>query len=80
MTEIILIQLLFFTVGSKQKNKNENAEYHDVFIPFKSQLYSKLASSIFLLFGPWNLVLYVHVFMSSILADVQRLHKKGKLG
>ena len=37
-TEIVLIQVFLFAVGSKQKNKNENKKYHSAFIPFKSQL------------------------------------------
>ena len=53
--EIVLIQLLFFNVGSKQINENENTEYHGTLIPFKSQLYPKPGSSIFLLFGSWSL-------------------------
>ena len=33
MTEIVLIQMFFFTIASKQKNKkNENTEYHGTFI------------------------------------------------
>ena len=41
--EIVLIQVFFFTVRSKQKNENENeyTEYHGTFILFKSQLESK---------------------------------------
>ena len=27
VTEIVLIQIFFFTIGSKQKNKTENTEY-----------------------------------------------------
>ena len=65
MMEIVLIKVFFFTVGSKQKNKNEMMEYHGTFIPFKSQLYSKLASPIFLLFRSWNSVLYLHVWIKS---------------
>ena len=57
VTEIVLIQMFFFTVDSKQKNKNENTEYHGTFI----QVYSKPRSSIFLLLGSWNLVLYLLV-------------------
>ena len=37
VTEIVLIQMFFFTIGSKQKNKNENTEYHGTFI----QVYSR---------------------------------------
>ena len=50
MTEIVLIQVFFFTVGSKT-NKNENTENHGALIPLKSQLYLKLASSIFRVSG-----------------------------
>ena len=63
--EIVLIQMFFFTVGAKQKNENENTEYHGTFTPFKSQFYSKPRSSIFLLFGSWNLLLYLHVWVKS---------------
>ena len=64
MTEIVLIQVFFFTVGSKT-NKNENTENHGALIPLKSQLYLKLASSIFLVSGWCNLVLYLHVWVKS---------------
>ena len=39
--EIVLIQVFFLTVGSKQKDENENMERHDNFmpVPFKSQLF-----------------------------------------
>ena len=47
--EIVLIQVFFLTVGSKQKN-NKNAEYLGTFIPFESQLYSKSGSFIFFFF------------------------------
>ena len=53
----------FFNLVSKQKkNKNENMEQHGTFTPFKSHLYSKSGSSVFLLFGSWSLVLYLYVF------------------
>ena len=45
---------------SKQKNKNENTEYHGMFISFEGHLYSKQGSLIFLLFGSWNLVKSSH--------------------
>ena len=61
--EIVLTQVLFFNIGSKQKSKNENTEYHDTFIPFKSQLYSKPGSFIFLLFELWGLVLYLYFWV-----------------
>ena len=35
---------------SEQKNKNENTEYHGMFISFEGHLYSKQGSLIFLLF------------------------------
>ena len=85
VTEIVLIQMLFSTIGSKQKNKIENTEYHGTFI----QVYSRLRSSIFLLLGSWNLVSWNLIFFLGIvkifpiilpsnLVDVQRLHEKGK--
>ena len=85
VTEIVLIQMLFSTIGSKQKNKIENTEYHGTFI----QVYSRLRSSIFLLLGSWNLVSCNLIFFLGIvkifpiilpsnLVDVQRLHEKGK--
>ena len=64
VTEIVLIEMLFFTVSSKQKSKNEKTKYHGTFIPFKSQLYSMPRISIFLLFGSWNLVFYLHVWVN----------------
>ena len=44
--EVVLIQVSFLTVSSKQKNKNEHTEYHDIFISFKSHVYSKDGSLI----------------------------------
>ena len=87
VTEIVFIQVFFFTVASKQKNKNEYTENHGAFISFKSQLYWKLVGSIFLLFGSCNFSIIssclckVKVFLiilPSNLVDVTRLHKKGK--
>ena len=37
-TEVIFIQLLSYNVISKQKNKNEDTEYHGMFISFKNHL------------------------------------------
>ena len=37
-TEVVFIQLLSYNGVSKQKNKNENTEYHDMFISFKNHL------------------------------------------
>ena len=61
VAEIVLIQVFFLPVGSKQKNKNELAEHHGMFIPFKSRVYSKHRSPIFHLFASWKMVLYFHV-------------------
>ena len=58
-TEVVLTQLLSYNVVSKHKNKNENTKYSSMFISFKSHLYSKQGSSIFLLFGSWSLALYL---------------------
>ena len=43
-----------------KNNKNEQAEYHDIFIPFKDNIFSKQGSHISLLFGTWILVLLPH--------------------
>ena len=58
------IQLLSYNVVSKQKNKNENTEYHGMFISFKSHLYSRQGSPIFLLFDSLSLVLYLLVWLN----------------
>ena len=58
VTEVVFIRMFFLTVGSKQKNKDENMKYHCTFTLFKIQLYSKQENSTFLLFGLWNLALY----------------------
>ena len=60
-TEVVLTQLLSYNVVSKHKNKNENTEYHGIFISFKSHLYSKEGSPICLLFGSWSLALFLLV-------------------
>ena len=57
------IQLLSYNVVSKQKNKNENTEYHGMFISFKSHLDSKQGSPIFLLLDSLSLVLYLLVLV-----------------
>ena len=44
-----------------RNKRNECTEYHGTSIPFKSQFYSKYGSPTFLLFRPWNLVLYLSV-------------------
>ena len=58
------IQLLSYNVVSKQKNKNENTEYHGMFISFKSHLYSRQGGPIFLLFDSLSLVLYLLVWLN----------------
>ena len=67
MTEIVLIQVLFFTVASKQKIKNENTEYHGTFLPRKSQFYSKPTSPFFSgkkkLFKKKTLLVLYYIFM-----------------
>ena len=63
--EILFIQISFLTVGSKQKNKNENTEYHRIFIHFKGQVYSRQGIPIFLLLESWSLVLYLRVWVKS---------------
>ena len=50
MTEVVCIQVCFFTIGSKN-NDNKYAEYHAIFIPFKGQIYLKQGSHVSLLFG-----------------------------
>ena len=50
VSAIILIQVFFFPVGCKWKNKNENRKYHDILISFKIQLYSEPGSFTFLFF------------------------------
>ena len=50
-TEVVLTQLLSYNVVSKHKNKNENTEYHGMFISFESLLYLKQGSPIFLRLG-----------------------------
>ena len=84
VTEIVLSEVLFLTVGSKQENKNELMEYYGIFIPFKTRVYSKHGSPIFLMSGSWKMVLHLHVWEKgdnsnlTNLVDVQRLHENGK--
>ena len=42
VTEVVLIQVSFLTIGSKQNE--EHVEFHDIFIPFKDKIYSKQGS------------------------------------
>ena len=73
--EIAFIQVFFFSVGFKQKNKNENTEYNGSFIPFKSQLYSKPGSSIFLLFESWILEYWhLQTIQKSALLKTREIH------
>ena len=64
-TEVVLVQLCSYTVVSKQNNKNENKEYYGTFISFKSHLYSKQESPIFLLFASRSIVLHLYVWVKS---------------
>ena len=64
VTKIVLIQVLFLPLLLNKQNKIENTEYHGASTLFKSQLYSKLGSLIFLLFGSWNLELYLYVWVN----------------
>ena len=56
--EVVRIQVSFPAVRSNKKD--EHAESHDIFIPFKDKIYSKQGSHISLLFGTWTLVLFPH--------------------
>ena len=86
--EVVLIQVSFLTVGSRHKNKNVLTEYHDIFISFKSRVYSKHGSPIFPLFGVMGFSIISPHFgkgqdfsgNSSLtnLVDVQRLHENCK--
>ena len=60
MAEVALIQVSFLNVGSqqKQKIKNEHTEYHIVFKPLKSLVYSKHGSPTFLSIGSLSLALF----------------------
>ena len=60
ITVVVLTQVHFPAVGSKQKNNDEHTESHDIFILFKDKIYSKQGSHISLLFGTWTLVLFPH--------------------
>ena len=63
--EVVLNQLFLLTVGSKDKNY-KHTQYHAILIPFKSQVYTKHGSPIFLIFELWILVPYLHVYISTI--------------
>ena len=54
MREVVLIQVSFLQLALKKNNNNKHAEYHDSFIPFKGQIYSKQGSHISLLFCTWT--------------------------
>ena len=60
VAEVALIKVSFLKIGSKQNNKNEHGEYHDILNSFKDKIYSKQGSHISLLFGTWTLVLFPH--------------------
>ena len=61
---VVLLPLKKFSFSCR-KNKNENTEYHGIFISVKSQLYSKQESPIFLLFESWSLLLSLHARVKS---------------
>ena len=44
----------FLPLALNKNNNNKHAEYHDIFIPFKGQIYSKQGRHISLLFGKWT--------------------------
>ena len=51
----------FLTLVLNKKIKMDTRNnYHGIFMPFKSQAYSKHGSPNFLLFGSWSLVSYIH--------------------
>ena len=58
------MEVFFLIVGSRQK-KTEFTEYHGIFIPFKSRVFSKYGSPIFPLFGSQGLVLYLHILVKA---------------
>ena len=64
-TEVVLVWLFSYTVVPKQNNKNENTEYYGTFISFKTHLYSKQRTPIFLFFDWWSIVLHLHVWVKS---------------
>ena len=57
VVKVALIQVSFPNDASKQENKNENMEYHDIFMAFKCQIYSKYGSDTFFLSESCSLVL-----------------------
>ena len=56
-------------MASKQKKKKKRKqgipEFHRAFLPWKTQLYSKPGSPIFLFLTSWSLVLHLHVWVKS---------------
>ena len=84
--EVVLIQVSFLTTGSKQTKNNEHTEYHDISIPFKSQIHSKQGSHIFFcldmdftIISPCldrAKVFTVNYYLTN-LVNVQRLHENG---
>ena len=86
--EVVLIQVFFLAVASRQKNKNELTEYHGIFIPFKSWIYSKHGSPIFHFFWVMGFsIISLHFGKGQVfsddsnltnLVDVQPLHENGK--
>ena len=79
VTEVVLIQVI------NKNNNNKHADYHDIFIPFKGQIYSKQGTHISLLVGTWTFsiifpclseakVSTVNSDLTNFL-DIQRLHE-----
>ena len=62
-TEVVLIQVLFLTVGSKPKNKNENTKYHNM----KWKVHFSLACL-------GKIKVFSMTLTQAILVDVQCLH------
>ena len=81
----MLIQVSFLQLALNKNNNNKHAEYHDIFIPFKGQIYSKQGSHISLLLGTWTFSIIfpclgeakVPTVNSDLtnFVDVQRLHE-----
>ena len=63
VTEDVFIQMYFITVGSEQQ-KNKNAEYYSIFIPFKRKIIIllKIRESHFSLFWVMEFNVYISMF------------------
>ena len=82
--ELVFIQVFFLTVGSKQKiNKNENTKYHCTWYHWSISSTEKRQSHFSLVWVMRFSIISsclgkVRVSNQAILADVQRVQKKGK--